>query len=136
MKYRFRIQQIKILKDHADIFFEKSTLLRLINRLETPGEGEVVLNGEPLQDCSGQRDKGLVAALQNKRDSDVMKYRFRIQQIKILKDHAEINRLETPGEGEVVLNGEPLQDCSGQRLQAIKKESAAIRCFFLRRCSQ
>ena len=35
-------------------------------------------------------DKGLVAALQNKRDSDVMKYRFRIQQIKILKDHADI----------------------------------------------
>ena len=35
-----------------------------------------------------------------------------------------INRLETPGEGEVLLNGEPLQDCSGQRLQAIKKISA------------
>ena len=23
MKYRFRIQQIKILKDHADIFFDR-----------------------------------------------------------------------------------------------------------------
>ncbi|SSK84961.1 ABC transporter, ATP-binding protein [Klebsiella pneumoniae] len=37
-----------------------------------------------------------------------------------------INRLETPGEGEVLLNGEPLQACSGQRLQAIKKDIGMI----------
>lgn len=33
----------------------KSTLLRLINRLETPGSGEVVINGESLQHVSGRR---------------------------------------------------------------------------------
>lgn len=56
------LQDINLSIDRGDIFgiigysgAGKSTLLRLINRLETPGEGEVVLNGEPLQDCSGQR---------------------------------------------------------------------------------
>lgn len=33
----------------------KSTLLRLINRLESPGSGEVVINGESLQHVSGKR---------------------------------------------------------------------------------
>ena len=33
----------------------KSTLLRLINRLESPGQGEVVINGEVLQEFSGKR---------------------------------------------------------------------------------
>ncbi|BBR83734.1 methionine import ATP-binding protein MetN [Klebsiella quasipneumoniae] len=56
------LQDINLSIDRGDIFgiigysgAGKSTLLRLINRLETPGEGEVVLNGESLQDCSGQR---------------------------------------------------------------------------------
>ena len=33
----------------------KSTLLRLINRLESPGKGDVVLNGESLQGVTGKR---------------------------------------------------------------------------------
>jgi D-methionine transport system ATP-binding protein len=33
----------------------KSTLLRLINRLESPGKGDVVLNGESLQGITGKR---------------------------------------------------------------------------------
>ena len=33
----------------------KSTLLRLINRLESPGQGEVVVNGESLQGINGKR---------------------------------------------------------------------------------
>ena len=33
----------------------KSTLLRLINRLESPGHGEVIVNGESLQDVKGKR---------------------------------------------------------------------------------
>ena len=33
----------------------KSTLLRLINRLESPGSGEVLINGESLQHASGKR---------------------------------------------------------------------------------
>ena len=56
------LQDINLSIERGDIFgiigysgAGKSTLLRLINRLETPGEGEVLLNGEPLQDCSGQR---------------------------------------------------------------------------------
>ncbi|MFH7127801.1 methionine ABC transporter ATP-binding protein [Klebsiella pneumoniae] len=56
------MQDINLSIERGDIFgiigysgAGKSTLLRLINRLETPGEGEVLLNGEPLQACSGQR---------------------------------------------------------------------------------
>ncbi len=56
------LQDINLSIERGDIFgiigysgAGKSTLLRLINRLETPGEGEVLLNGEPLQACSGQR---------------------------------------------------------------------------------
>lgn len=33
----------------------KSTLLRLINRLESPGHGEVIVNGESLQGVNGKR---------------------------------------------------------------------------------
>lgn len=33
----------------------KSTLLRLINRLESPGQGEVIVNGESLQGITGKR---------------------------------------------------------------------------------
>ncbi|WP_437888962.1 methionine ABC transporter ATP-binding protein [Phytobacter sp. V91] len=33
----------------------KSTLLRLINRLESPGQGEVIVNGESLQGINGKR---------------------------------------------------------------------------------
>ncbi len=50
------LQDINLSIERGDIFgiigysgAGKSTLLRLINRLETPGEGEVLLNGEPLQ---------------------------------------------------------------------------------------
>lgn len=56
------MQDINLSIERGDIFgiigysgAGKSTLLRLINRLETPGECEVLLNGEPLQACSGQR---------------------------------------------------------------------------------
>ncbi|STU85303.1 ABC transporter, ATP-binding protein [Klebsiella pneumoniae subsp. pneumoniae] len=56
------LQDINLSIERGDIFgiigysgAGKSTLLRLINRLETPGEGKVLLNGEPLQACSGQR---------------------------------------------------------------------------------
>ncbi len=54
------LQDINLSIERGDIFgiigysgAGKSTLLRLINRLETLGE--VLLNGEPLQACSGQR---------------------------------------------------------------------------------
>ncbi|HKM96349.1 MAG TPA: ATP-binding cassette domain-containing protein [Buttiauxella sp.] len=53
---------INLRVDKGDIFgiigysgAGKSTLLRLINRLESPSQGEVVINGESLQNVSGKR---------------------------------------------------------------------------------
>lgn len=56
------LDTISLRVDKGDIFgiigysgAGKSTLLRLINRLESPSQGEVLVNGESLQNVSGQR---------------------------------------------------------------------------------
>nr|WP_318381407.1 ATP-binding cassette domain-containing protein [uncultured Enterobacter sp.] len=56
------LNDINLHVDKGDIFgiigysgAGKSTLLRLINRLDTPGKGEVLINGESLQQVSGRR---------------------------------------------------------------------------------
>lgn len=56
------LKDINLSIDKGDIFgiigysgAGKSTLLRLINRLESPSQGDVVINGEVLQEFSGKR---------------------------------------------------------------------------------
>ncbi|UXY11557.1 ATP-binding cassette domain-containing protein [Kosakonia sp. ML.JS2a] len=74
----------------------KSTLLRLINRLETPGTGEVMLNGESLQDVSAKRlqaikkDIGMIFQNFNLLNAKTVFHNVAIPLILQGKDHAFI----------------------------------------------